>query len=107
MSKNKIMLEQRELHVMEYLWRQSPQTEEQLYSALKLHPGVRKGKVKILLNRLADKGAVYYEEEAGGKQYFPQVSRENIEIGESEILLQREMYRSSASVLVNKASLPG
>ena len=85
---------------MEKLWEESPKTITQLYYQLKEEQGWSKSTVNTLLNRMVEKGIIYYEEGGRARQYYPAVKMEDAAVAETESLLQR-VYKGSISMMMN------
>ena len=62
MRKENAILQQSDRYIMENLWEESPRTITQLYQELKEEQGWSKSTVNTLLNRMVEKGIIYYEE---------------------------------------------
>lgn len=101
---HKISLSDGEWKLMNLLWEESPRTVTQLVSALKGDTGWTKGTIFIMLSRLADKGAVCYEENGRAKQYYPTLKKEDAAIHETESFLSK-VYGGSLGLMV--ASMAG
>ena len=100
MGKENIILQQSEWIIMEKLWEEHPRTIMQLYHALKEDPGWSKSTVNTLLGRMVDKEIIYYEQGTKAKQYYPNVSRDDAALAETESLIER-VYQGSVSMLMN------
>ncbi|MBQ5676312.1 MAG: BlaI/MecI/CopY family transcriptional regulator [Lachnospiraceae bacterium] len=100
MGKRSIILQQSEWIIMEKLWEEHPRTIMQLYHELKVDPGWSKSTVNTLLGRMVDKGILYYEQGTKAKQYYPNVSRDDAALAETESLLER-VYQGSVSMMMN------
>lgn len=98
--KNVIMLQPSEWVIMEKLWEKNPKTIMQLYHELKENPGWSKSTVNTLLGRMVKKEILYYEEGAKAKQYYPNVSRDDVAIKETENLIER-VYKGSVSMMLS------
>lgn len=75
--------------VMEVLWKQSPQSAEEVVAALARSHDWQEPTIKTLLNRLLNKGALSAEREGRRYLYAPLLSREDWLTRESQSLLQR------------------
>ncbi|PJK06406.1 BlaI/MecI/CopY family transcriptional regulator [Lysobacteraceae bacterium NML71-0210] len=75
--------------VMEVLWKQSPQSADEVVAALAQRHDWQEPTIKTLLNRLLNKGAISAEREGRRYLYAPVLSREDWLTGESQSLLQR------------------
>lgn len=100
MGKENIILQQSEWIIMEKLWEEHPRTIMQLYHALKEDPGWSKSTVNTLLGRMVDKEIIYYEQGTKAKQYYPNVSRDDAALAETESLIER-VYQGSVSMMMN------
>ncbi|MCH5344122.1 MAG: BlaI/MecI/CopY family transcriptional regulator [Acetatifactor sp.] len=98
--KDVIMLQPSEWIIMEKLWEKNPKTIMQLYHELKENPGWSKSTVNTLLGRMVKKEIIYYEEGAKAKQYYPNVSRDEVAITETENLIER-VYKGSVSMMLS------
>jgi len=75
--------------VMEVLWQRSPQTSEEVVSALGQRQEWQEATIKTLLNRLLNKGAIEAQKDGRRYLYRPTLRREDWVMGESESLLAR------------------
>ena len=75
--------------VMEVLWQRSPQTSEEVVSALGQRQEWQEATIKTLLNRLLNKGAIEAQKDGRRYLYRPRLRREDWVMGESESLLAR------------------
>lgn len=100
MKKENIILQQSEWIIMEKLWEEHPRTIMQLYHELKENPGWSKSTVNTLLGRMVEKGIIYYEQGIKAKQYYPNISRDDAALAETESLLTR-VYKGSVSMMMN------
>ena len=100
MGKENIILQQSEWIIMEKLWEEHPRTIMQLYNVLKEDPGWSKSTVNTLLGRMVDKEIIYYEQGTKAKQYYPNVSRDDAALAETESLIER-VYQGSVSMMMN------
>jgi predicted transcriptional regulator len=78
-----------ESQVMEALWREGPQTSEELVAALGEPQGWGEATVRTLINRLLKKKALASERSGGRTRYRALVSRADYITGESQGLLDR------------------
>ena len=95
-----VTLQPSEWIIMEKLWERPPKTIMQLYHELKDAPGWSKSTVNTLLGRMVKKEIIYYEEGAKAKQYYPNVSRDEVAVAETESLLAR-VYQGSVSMMLS------
>lgn len=75
--------------VMEVLWKQAPQSADEVVAALAQRHDWQEPTIKTLLNRLLNKGALSAKREGRRYLYAPLLSREDWLTGESQSLLQR------------------
>lgn len=75
--------------VMEVLWQRSPQTSEEVLTALGERQQWQEATVKTLLNRLLNKGAIEAQKDGRRYLYSPRLRREDWVMGESESMLAR------------------
>ena len=68
---NKYTLSDGEWKLMNLLWEESPLTISRMVDALKNDTAWTKATVNIMLNRLADKGAVRVDSSGKAKQFYP------------------------------------
>lgn len=85
----KITLSNTEWKLMNKLWETSPMTIMQLTRALDDEAGWTKQTIITMLSRLEAKGAVYYEQGARAKLYFPAVTRRDAQKAETESFLDK------------------
>lgn len=97
---NGITLTEAEWAVMECLWEKSPRTGRETVDCLKEKTGWSRSTILTLLGRLEDKGAVRSDTEGNLKQFYPEISREEVAVQETESLLDRA-YKGSLSLLVS------
>ena len=89
MSNSPVAISEAESRVMEVLWKQAPQTSEDIVAALLEPTGWHEKTIKTLLNRLLGKGAVSAERDGRRYLYSPQLRREDWQRLESRSLLDR------------------
>jgi predicted transcriptional regulator len=90
-----------ESHVMELLWRESPQGSEELVAVLQPGTAWHENTVRTLLNRLIRKGAVRAEREGRRFLYSPVLTREQWQSHESRSLLDRVFGGKVTPLLVH------
>ena len=73
----KVLLSQGEWKLMNLLWNKSPLTIRDMVSALKEDTAWSKATVNIMLNRLAEKGAIQIDVSQRQKQMTPVLTRED------------------------------
>ena len=98
--KKVIMLQPSEWIIMEKLWESNPKTIMQIYHELEDDPGWSKSTVNTLLGRMVKKEIIYYKEGAKAKQYYPNVSRDEVALAETQSLLAR-VYQGSVSMMLS------
>jgi predicted transcriptional regulator len=75
--------------VMEVLWNRSPQTTDEIVTALSARTDWQEATIKTFLNRLLKKGAVRAEQNGRRYQYFAVLQREDWIDSESRSVLDR------------------
>ncbi|KRE89719.1 BlaI/MecI/CopY family transcriptional regulator [Frateuria sp. Soil773] len=90
-----------ESRVMEVLWRQAPQTSEDIVAALLEPTGWHEKTIRTLLNRLLGKGAVRAERDGRRYLYSPLLAREQWQAQESRSLLDRVFGGKVAPLLAH------
>ena len=88
----KISLSDGEWKLMNLLWDENPQTIGRMVDALRHDTGWTKATVNIMLNRLAEKGAVRIETGGRSKLFYPVLDREQAVRQEAKSTL--EMIRT-------------
>ena len=96
----KLDLTQAEWLLMEQLWTQSPQTGRELTCTMQAQTGWSRSTTLTLLRRLAEKGAVRYEDSGSVRTFFPSITRERAAVRQTRDLLGR-VYHGSLSMLVS------
>ena len=89
MSDDPIAISDAESRVMEVLWRQSPQSAEEIVSTLQRDTAWHEKTIKTLLNRLLGKRAVSAQKDGRRYLYAPLLRREDWQRQESRSLLDR------------------
>lgn len=89
MSDDPIAISDAESRVMEVLWRQSPQSAEEIVSTLQRDTAWHEKTIKTLLNRLLGKRAVSAQKDGRRYLYAPRLRREDWQRQESRSLLDR------------------
>ena len=92
-------LSEGEWKLMSLLWQASPRKVSDFVTALAGVTGWTKATVNIMLNRLAEKGAVRCDASGKCKLYYPLLSQEDAEIRERERFLSR-VYGGSIGMMV-------
>ena len=95
-----VTLQPSEWIIMEKLWERHPKTIMQLYHELRDAPGWSKSTVNTLLGRMVKKEIIYYKEGTKAKQYYPNVSRDEVAVAETESLLAR-VYQGSVGMMLS------
>ncbi len=103
MHKN-INLSDGEWKLMNLLWEKAPRTIAQMVAALEEDTGWNKNTIFVMLTRLEEKGAVYFENKDRSRQYYPAVRKEEISIKETKSFLKK-VYGGSIGLMV--ASMAG
>ena len=91
---NNVTLSDGEWKLMNLLWDASPLTIGDMVSALREDTGWTKATVNIMLNRLAEKGAVRIDAGGRAKQFYP-------------VLLRTEAVRQEAKSCLNRIKTGG
>ena len=86
---NTVSLSDGEWRLMNLLWDSEPRTIAEMVKELKHETGWTKATVNIMLNRLADKGAVRIETGGRAKLFYPLIEREDAVIDEAKATLGR------------------
>lgn len=89
MSSPLIDISDAESRIMDVLWRQSPQTADDIVCALAETTGWHEKTIKTLINRLLGKGAVTAQKEGRRYLYSALLRREEWQRRESRSLLDR------------------
>lgn len=89
MSDDPIAISDAESRVMEVLWRQSPQSAEEIVATLQRDTAWHEKTIKTLLNRLLGKRAVSAQKDGRRYLYAPRLRREDWQQQESRSLLDR------------------
>lgn len=85
----KISLSDGEWKLMNLLWDENPQTIGRMVDALRHDTGWTKATVNIMLNRLAEKGAVRIETGGRSKLFYPMLDREQAVRQEAKSTLEK------------------
>ncbi|MBR0156931.1 MAG: BlaI/MecI/CopY family transcriptional regulator [Clostridia bacterium] len=86
---DKISLSDGEWKLMNLLWDENPLTIGNMVDALKRDTGWTKATVNIMLNRLAEKGAVRIETGGRSKLFYPVLERESAVRQEAKSTLEK------------------
>jgi BlaI family penicillinase repressor len=98
-SENKT-LGKSEWYIMEKLWELAPRTYVQLCHELKDDPGWSRSTVQTMLERMTEKGIIRFEVVGRAKQYYPNVTRDDVAVAETRSLLDRA-FEGSASMMMS------
>lgn len=101
MSDDPIAISDAESRVMEVLWRQSPQSAEEIVATLQRATAWHEKTIKTLLNRLLGKRAVSAQKDGRRYLYAPLLRREDWQQQESRSLLDRVFGGRVASLLAH------
>ena len=85
----KISLSDGEWKLMNLIWDDNPQTIGRLVEALRRDTGWTKATVNVMLNRLAEKGAVRIETGGRSKLFYPVLDREQAVVQEAKSTLEK------------------
>ena len=96
-----IAITEAESRVMDVLWKQSPQSSEEIVSRLVDPTGWHEKTIRTLLNRLLGKGAVGAEKTGRRYLYSAQLRREDWRKQESRSLLDRAFGGKIAPLLAH------
>lgn len=99
-----INLSDGEWKLMNLLWEEAPRTIAQLVLTLEKETGWKKNTIFVMLSRMEEKGAVYFEGGARSRQYYPAVAKGDIAARETESFLSK-VYGGSLQLMV--ASMAG
>ena len=86
---NKLSLSDGEWKLMNLIWDDNPQTIGRLVEALRRDTGWTKATVNVMLNRLAEKGAVRIETGGRSKLFYPVLDREQAVVQEAKSTLEK------------------
>lgn len=86
---NMVKLADSEWKIMELLWNRGAMTTMELSRALEDSEGWSRSTVITLLNRMVDKGSLYFETENKTKKYYSAIDRNETGIEESKSFLNR------------------
>ncbi len=95
-----INLSDGEWKLMNLLWQSAPRTIAQLVGALQQETGWKKNTVFVMLSRMEDKGAVYFEDGGRARLYYPAVERSEVTARETESFLAK-VYGGSLQLMVS------
>ena len=86
---NKISLSDGEWKLMNLLWDEEPRTIADMVKCLRGDTGWTKATINIMLNRLAEKGAVRIDAGGRSKLFYSILAREDAVIGEAKNTLEK------------------
>jgi len=89
-----------EWNLMECLWAASPRTGRDAVEYLKETVGWSRSTTLTMLRRMTEKGLIRCEEAEGMHVYYPEISREEAALRETESFLSR-VYQGSVSTLMS------
>lgn len=102
--KKDIGLSDGEWKLMHLLWQKAPCTIAEMVSALSAETGWTKNTIFVMLTRMEEKAAVYYEEGGRARLYYPAINKADASVRETESFLKK-VYDGSLGLMV--ASLAG
>ena len=89
-----------EWNLMECLWAVSPRTGRDAVEYLKETVGWSRSTTLTMLRRMTEKGLIRCEEAEGMHVYYPEISRDEAALRETESFLSR-VYQGSVSTLMS------
>lgn len=89
-----------EWNLMECLWAASPRTGRDAVEYLKETVGWSRSTTLTMLRRMTERGLIRCEEAEGMHVYYPEISREEAALRETESFLSR-VYQGSVSTLMS------
>ena len=89
-----------EWNLMECLWAASPRTGRDAVEYLKETVGWSRSTTLTMLRRMTEKGLIRCEEAEGMHVYYPEISRDEAALRETESFLSR-VYQGSVSTLMS------
>ncbi|MDQ6646059.1 MAG: BlaI/MecI/CopY family transcriptional regulator [Pseudomonadota bacterium] len=101
MKNPSIAITEAESRVMIALWKQAPQSSEDMVGALAGPTGWHEKTIKTLLNRLLSKGAISAQRDGRRYLYTPELRREDWHQRESRSLLDRVFGGKVAPLLAH------
>lgn len=96
-----IAITEAESHVMEVLWKEAPQSSEQIVASLVDPTGWHEKTIRTLLNRLLGKGAVVARKDGRRYLYSPELRRNDWRKQESRSLVDRVFGGKVAPLLAH------
>lgn len=96
-----IAITEAESRVMEVLWREAPQSSEQIVASLVDPTGWHEKTIRTLLNRLLGKGAVVASKDGRRYLYSPELRRDDWRKQESRSLVDRVFGGKVAPLLAH------
>ena len=88
-----------EWKIMELLW-EKPMTITQLTKALYEETKWKKNTVIAFLNRMVEKGSVYYEEGEKARVYYPMAKKNEVAVEEAKGLVER-FFSGKRSLMIS------
>ncbi|MEP7186692.1 MAG: BlaI/MecI/CopY family transcriptional regulator [Rhodanobacter sp.] len=101
MKNSSIAITEAESRVMNALWKQAPQTSEEIVGTLTGPTDWHEKTIKTLLNRLLSKGAISVQRDGRRYLYSPELRREDWRKHESRSLLDRVFGGKVAPLLAH------
>ena len=88
--------------IMRRLWASAPMTITQLVASLRDETGWSKATVISTLNRLEERGAVYFQQEPGerARRYYPAITEEEAAAQETEEFLSK-VYQGRFGLMIS------
>lgn len=96
----KVKLSDSEWNIMELLWEKSPRTMTEITKALSDVTGWTKHTVITYLKRMEEKGVLHHEEGTKAKQYYPDLSKEDATLKETEHFLDK-VFKGKMGLMLN------
>ena len=85
---------------MECLWEKSPRTGREAVEYMKDNMGWSRSTTLTMLRRMTERGLIRCEEAEGMHVYYPEISRDEAALRETESFLSR-VYQGSVSTLMS------
>ena len=95
-----VKLSDAEWKIMNILWDGAPRTMMEITNLLKEDTGWTRYTVITYLKRLGEKGALHYEEGGRAKLYYPDITRDDTVISETEEFIER-VFQGKLGLLLN------
>ena len=100
-SASNVTITEAESRVMDTLWKQSPQSSEEIVTGLVEPTGWHEKTIRTLLNRLLSKGAISAEKDGRRYLYRPELRRDDWRRQESRSLIDRVFGGKVAPLLAH------